>query len=135
MTPNPDHHFHYVSAIDSDRRFLIAGPYSSHEAALARVDVVRAYACDFSKNASAGRAAFMAWGTASSAEPLKTALGAHTGADMPQATVTESSVNRIRALYAAWVGYDPISECGVAPLQALQTLREFRAEAGGKVAA
>lgn len=76
MTPNPDHEFHYVSAIDGDRRYLIAGPYSSHEAALARVNDVRFIACDHKRNASAGRAWFMAWGTASSAEPFKTPLGA-----------------------------------------------------------
>lgn len=79
QTPNPDHSYHYVSAVDGPRRYLIAGPYSSHDAALSRVDEVRAIACDFQRNSSAGRAAFMAWGTASSAEPLKTALGAHTG--------------------------------------------------------
>lgn len=76
---NPNHKFFYVSAIDGPRRFLIAGPYDNHDAVLARVDGVRAYACDFANNASAGRAAFMGWGTASSAEAHITALGAHTG--------------------------------------------------------
>lgn len=76
MTPNPDHPHHYVSAIDGQRRYLIAGPYESHEVALARVDSVRAIACDYKRNASAGRAWFMGWGTASSAEPCETALGA-----------------------------------------------------------
>lgn len=79
MTPNPDHPFHYVSAIDGDRRYLMAGPYDCHEAALARVDSVREYACDFANNSNAGRAHFMGWGTASSAEPHVTPLGANTG--------------------------------------------------------
>lgn len=76
---NPDHNFFYVSAIDGARRYLMAGPYDSHAAALSRVDGVRAFACDFANNASAGRAHFMAWGTASSADPFPSALGAHTG--------------------------------------------------------
>lgn len=73
---NPDHRFHYVSAVDGPRRFLIAGPFETHDAALERVDAVRAIACDHSRNTNAGRAAFMAWGTASSAKPCRTALGA-----------------------------------------------------------
>lgn len=76
MTPNPDHPFHYVSAIDGPHRYLIAGPYETHETALERVEDVRFIACDHKRNASAGRAWFMGWGTASSAEPCKTALGA-----------------------------------------------------------
>lgn len=75
MTPNPDHNFHYVIAIDGARCYLIAGPYESHETALERVNDVRAIACDHSRNRSAGRAHFMAWGTASSAEPIPTRLG------------------------------------------------------------
>lgn len=120
---NPDHKNFYVSAIDGPRRFLVAGPYSSHKAALERVDVVRAEACDFRKYASAGRAQFMAWGTASSEDPHPTALGAF-------AQVTPSTTGRIGRLYEAWIGYNPISECGVTALEALQTLREYRAEGG-----
>ena len=43
---------------------------------------------------------------------------------------TPSTISRICRLYSAWIGYDPIIECGVSALDALQTLREFRAEGG-----
>lgn len=123
---NQNHQHHYVSAIDGARRFLVAGPYSSHEAALLHVDQVRRIACDHSRNASAGRAAFMAWGTASSEEPQTTALGAV----YARGEITPSSVRRIERLYEVWVGYNPIRECGLSAREALQTLREFRAEGG-----
>lgn len=50
---------YYVSCIDGPRRSLVAGPYSSHAAALADVDRVRgaAYRVDFKSH-------WYAWGTA-----------------------------------------------------------------------
>lgn len=66
-----DAKFFYVSAIDGSKRYLIAGPYDDHAAALEKVDPVRNHACDRD-----GRAHFMAWGTAGSEEPFKTPLGA-----------------------------------------------------------
>lgn len=63
-------HF-YVSAIDGSRKYLIAGPYDSHQAALDLVKPVRDHA-----NTIDGRAWFMAWGTAGSDESFKTPLGA-----------------------------------------------------------
>lgn len=65
-----DKAFYYVSAIDGAKRYLLAGPYTAHETALARVDAVNAYAC-----ANDPRAHFMAWGTAGSDETFKTPLG------------------------------------------------------------
>jgi hypothetical protein len=70
---NPAHSFFYVSAVsDGGRRYLIAGPYGDHESTKTRVSAVREHACEIDP-----RAHFMAWGTASSAEPFKTPLGAH----------------------------------------------------------
>ena len=67
---NPNHKYFYVSARDGPRNFLMAGPYDDHETAWDSVDTVRNYAVD-----ADGRAHFMAWGTASSLEPIKTNLG------------------------------------------------------------
>lgn len=61
----------YVSAIDGPARFLVAGPYSSHDVALARVDAVKEHA-----NKADPRAWFMAWGTAGSDDAHTTPLGA-----------------------------------------------------------
>lgn len=72
-TTNPDHRAFYVSAIDGPKTFLIAGPYDSHDAALARVDPVRSHAGEHD-----GRAHFMYWGTCSLPEAPtnhKTPLG------------------------------------------------------------
>jgi hypothetical protein len=44
--------------------------------------------------------------------------------------ITPSSVQRIARLYEVWVGYNPIKECGLTAHEALQALREYRAEAG-----
>lgn len=44
--------------------------------------------------------------------------------------ITPSSTARIGRLYAIWVGYDPILECGLTPEEALRILREYREEAG-----
>lgn len=70
----PPRKFYYVSAIDGDgpaaRKFLIAGPYPSHDDAAAKVDHVRMEADRID-----GRAWFMAWGTAGSDEEIKTPLG------------------------------------------------------------
>lgn len=68
---NPDHPFHYVSAIDAGRPYLIAGPYKSHNEALENVRAVTDIACDMN-----GRAHFMAWGTCSAPEAIDTPLGA-----------------------------------------------------------
>lgn len=46
------------------------------------------------------------------------------------ARITPSSVSRIGRLYEVWVGYNPIKECGLTAHEVLQTLREYRAEAG-----
>jgi hypothetical protein len=72
MTPKKNF---YVSAIDGDRKFLVAGPYGTHNEALAMVAAVNAFACDHDP-----RACFMAWGTAGSVDPIKTPLGKWTGA-------------------------------------------------------
>jgi len=63
--------FFYVSAIDGTKRYLIAGPYPDHAAALAKVDSVRKTAEEIDP-----RAVFMAWGTAGSDEEIKTPMGA-----------------------------------------------------------
>lgn len=65
-----DSRFHYVSAVDGARRFLVAGPYQTAEAAEARLRAAR----DIAEDRSA-RAVFMAWGTASSEQPEETLLG------------------------------------------------------------
>jgi len=49
----------YVSAVDGDRRWLMAGPYETHEAALADVARVRGVCCN-----ADGRGHFLGWGTA-----------------------------------------------------------------------
>jgi hypothetical protein len=67
---SPDTKHFYVSAIDGTKRHLVAGPYGSHADALARVDDVQQHAKDDP------RTHFMAWGTAGSAELMRTALGA-----------------------------------------------------------
>ena len=67
---SPEHKHFYVSAIDGPRKHLVAGPYASHDEAKGRVEDVRKHADERD-----GRAHFMAWGTAGSAEPIKTPLG------------------------------------------------------------
>ncbi len=49
---------YYVSAIDAGTTYLMAGPYNTHEAALADVDKALRIADDID-----GRAWFMGWGT------------------------------------------------------------------------
>lgn len=66
----PPHRFYYVSAIDGPKRYLIAGPYPDHAAALAKVDTVRTEADKLDP-----RAWFMAWGTAGADEEIKTPMG------------------------------------------------------------
>ena len=64
-------HF-YVSAIRSAKeKALIAGPYSDHETALAKVRDVARQAEDIDP-----RAHFWAWGTAGSEVPFTTPMGA-----------------------------------------------------------
>lgn len=43
-------------------------------------------------------------------------------------TMTAASARRIGRLYQHWIGYDPIKECGEAPADVLELLREYRAE-------
>lgn len=52
----------YVTAIDGPRVFLLAGPHTSREEAEEKVREARDIACDHNRNASAGRAWFMAYG-------------------------------------------------------------------------
>ena len=52
----------YVTAIDGGRVHLLAGPYDTKEAAESMVKPVQDFACDHARNASAGRAWFMAYG-------------------------------------------------------------------------
>lgn len=61
---------YYVSAIDGPKRYLIAGPYATHDEALERVDTVRNAAHERD-----GRAWFMLWGTAGSDERHETPMG------------------------------------------------------------
>lgn len=64
--------YFWVSAQrDDGRRAIIAGPYDTHEAALADVRRVTLAACRVDD-----RAWWYAWGTAGSDEILKAALGA-----------------------------------------------------------
>lgn len=63
---------YYVSAIDGPKKYLVAGPYDTHAAAKDKVSEVREMAYQRDKS---GRAWFMAWGTAGSAEPERTILG------------------------------------------------------------
>jgi hypothetical protein len=65
----------YVTAIDGPRVHFLAGPYDTFLLADAQVDTVRALACDFEQNASAGRAHFMAYGVTRTTGGHKTALG------------------------------------------------------------
>lgn len=62
-------HF-YVSAIDGSKRFLVAGPYPTHQDALDKVQ-------DTLKKADSldPRAWFMSWGTASNDKETKTPMG------------------------------------------------------------
>lgn len=53
---------YYVTAVDGPRVYFLAGPYATRDAAEAAVEPARAVACDFDRNASAGRAWFMAYG-------------------------------------------------------------------------
>ena len=69
--PSPDTQHFYVSAIDGSKRHLVAGPYGSHDEAKGMVEHVRKHA------GTDPRAHFMAWGTAGSAEPIETPLGAN----------------------------------------------------------
>lgn len=63
-------HF-YVSAINGNRKHLVAGPYATHEAALAAVEPVRRLAVERQPHSW-----FFAWGTAGSEAEIKTPLGA-----------------------------------------------------------
>jgi hypothetical protein len=67
---SPAAHF-YVSAIDGTKKFLIAGPYPTHDDALQAVPKVRRAACD-----QDCRADFMSWGTAGSPRAMRTPMGA-----------------------------------------------------------
>ncbi len=68
MSDAPD--FFYVSAINGARKHIVAGPYLSHDAALARVEAVRELA-----NERDPMSWFFAWGTCGAAVWLETPLG------------------------------------------------------------
>jgi hypothetical protein len=62
--------YFYVSAIDGPKKWLMAGPYTDHQAALNQVHAV-------AKEAADGRPQswWYAWGTCGSDEIIKTPLG------------------------------------------------------------
>jgi hypothetical protein len=62
--------FFYVSVIDGKRRALLAGPYDTHDEALALVEQVRRKAYDIDPKSH-----FYAFGTAGSDEELRTLFG------------------------------------------------------------
>jgi hypothetical protein len=62
--------YYYVSSIDGERRFLVAGPYDTHERALSLVEAVREHVDSLDP-----RSHFMWWGTAGSDENQATLLG------------------------------------------------------------
>ena len=64
-------HF-YVSAINGQRKHLIAGPYATHEKALEQVNAVRDVAHDREPMSW-----FFAWGTCSVNKKITTPLGAN----------------------------------------------------------
>ena len=72
IEPDPRPGNYYVSAIDGTKRYFIAGPYSTHQAALGHVKEVWALA-----EKRDPKAVFMSWGTARSEvdDPRKTPLG------------------------------------------------------------
>lgn len=81
MMPTPRHQF-YVTAIDGSplqgRVYFLAGPYPTREDAERAVQPVRDIACDETRNASAGRAWFMAYGVSRWRGPERvTPLGQH----------------------------------------------------------
>jgi len=69
--------FFYVTAMDADKYYPLAGPYATLAEAVAKVPLAKEIAMDHARNSQAGRAAFMAYGvtklTASS--PVASALG------------------------------------------------------------
>jgi hypothetical protein len=69
--------FYYVTAIEGPKVYPLAGPYTSREAAEGKVDEARQIAMDFTRNAQAGRAAFMAYGVTklTARDPRRSALG------------------------------------------------------------
>ena len=69
--------FYYVTAIDGPRVFSLAGPYEDRTDAESKVDEARNIAMDPERNASFGRAAFMAYGVTKMTArlPRKSALG------------------------------------------------------------
>ena len=54
--------FYYVTAVDGPKVFPLAGPYETRADAESKVDEARNIAMDPERNASFGRAAFMAYG-------------------------------------------------------------------------
>lgn len=69
IEPSPDIKHFYVSAVDGSKRYLVAGPYDTHDDAKGMVEHVRKHAD------RDPRAHFMSWGTAGTAEMMKTPLG------------------------------------------------------------
>lgn len=79
VDPRPGNY--YVSAIDGQRSYLVAGPWPSHAQALDKVREVMDFAIE---NDRSGRAHFMSWGTTRSEmdDVRKTPLGRFGGADV-----------------------------------------------------
>lgn len=80
---NPDHTAFYVSAIHGARSFLIAGPYPTHDDALAMRERVRQFACA----TQPGVACFAFWGTCGTTNPegVKVAMSAETALERCEA--------------------------------------------------
>ena len=66
---------YYVSAIDGDRRALVAGPYQTHGEALGDVEAVQAVAYELDV-----RSHFYAWGTARTCDDRPGVLNAQLAA-------------------------------------------------------
>lgn len=62
---------YYVTAIDGQTAYFMAGPYTTHTEALGLVDRARTIACERDPS---GRGDFMAWGTAKSTRSNKAPL-------------------------------------------------------------
>jgi hypothetical protein len=72
---NQNTKFFYVTAIEGDSVFYLAGPYVDHQVALARVSAAERSANDPTLNTNWARAAFMSFGTVGSKIRKATALG------------------------------------------------------------
>jgi len=75
MTQMPAPRKFYVTAVDGQRVYFMAGPYDTRDLAEAAVDTVRTISCDFKQNSNAGKAWFMSYGVSRTTDGHKTALG------------------------------------------------------------